>query len=243
MPHLPKDHMYKNHDPLHITMGWLPTPGPEEKTLRDKTTAAGQVPAQYKPSTKKTLKKGFSYKTKAIANSAPPKKIAPPTAGPTRTASPDTGLAPALADPDPVAAVAVAVAVAFELEFARPVPDDAAVLVVIPVAMIVPVGVGVGVSMGVAVVDDAAVPVPVAVADAEAHWPSPAVCATTRSEASQAERRQLTAWVPMADCEAHAQAVSDAGVQTAEMAVRRQGVCWPYSRKDGVVSLQIYIYS
>lgn len=56
-----------------------------------------------------------------------------------------------------------------------------------------------------------------------------AAWACSRSAASvQLDSRHPTAKLPMAGCDAQAQAWSDAGVQTAEMAERRQGV---YSRR------------
>lgn len=70
-----------------------------------------------------------------------------------------------------------------------------------------------------------ALPVSDAVAEKETHWAEPADWAWARSPALQLLSRQLAAWAPISDCEAQAQAWSVAGVQTAEMAEVRQGVC------------------
>lgn len=71
-----------------------------------------------------------------------------------------------------------------------------------------------------------ALPVSDAVAEKDTHWAVPADWAWTSSSALQLLSRQLAAWVPISDCEAQAQAWSVAGVQTAEMAEVRQGVCF-----------------
>lgn len=71
-----------------------------------------------------------------------------------------------------------------------------------------------------------ALPVSEAVAEKETHWAEPADWAWARSPALQLLSRQLAAWAPISDCEAHAQAWSVAGVQMAEMAEVRQGVCF-----------------
>ena len=70
-----------------------------------------------------------------------------------------------------------------------------------------------------------ALPVSEAVAEKETHAADPADWAWARSPALQAPSRQPAAWAPISDCEAQAQAWSVAGVQTAEMAEVRQGVC------------------
>lgn len=69
-------------------------------------------------------------------------------------------------------------------------------------------------------------PVSEAVAEKETHWAEPADWAWARSPALQLLSRQLAAWAPISDWEAQAQAWSVAGVQTAEMAEVRQGVCF-----------------
>ncbi|ROW10601.1 hypothetical protein VMCG_02080 [Cytospora schulzeri] len=147
------------------------------------------------------------------------------TPGPTR-AAPDDGLAAALAVV-PAATLPVA-----PLAPLLPEADDTPDVVVVASEPEAPDDTAVPVALAVAVAD----------AESEAHWAAPAVCATPRSAGLvQAERRQATACSAMADCEAQGQAASVAGVQTAEMAERRQGVlgdgeagCCCEEYKDGL---------
>lgn len=84
-----------------------------------------------------------------------------------------------------------------------------------------------------------ALPLPVseAVAEKETHAAEPADWAWTRSPELQLLSRQPAAWAPISDCEAQAQAWSVAGVQTAEMAEVRQGVCFVCAWESVVVVL------
>lgn len=70
-----------------------------------------------------------------------------------------------------------------------------------------------------------ALPVSEAVAEKLTQAADPADWAWARSPALQLLSRQPAAWAPISDCDAQAQAWSVAGVQTAEMAEVRQGVC------------------
>lgn len=87
-------------------------------------------------------------------------------------------------------------------------------------------------AVAVAAVSDAVVPVseavpllPLAVELYATQSAAPALCAWMRSVLLQEESRQETAELPMALWEAQAQAWSEAGVQTAAIAVERQGTC------------------
>lgn len=112
-------------------------------------------------------------------------------------------------DPDeaevPLAPVAEAPADEEVKEVTEAFPDE----VPVPVALALPL-----------------LPVSEAVAEKETHWAEPADWAWARSPALQLLSRQPAAWAPISDWDAQAQAWSVAGVQTAEMAEVRQGVCF-----------------
>lgn len=122
---------------------------------------------------------------------------------------------PVAEDPDDaeVALVPVAEAPADDevKEVTEALPDDVAVALALPL------------------------PVSEAVAEKETHAAEPADWAWARSPALQLLSRQLAAWAPISDCEAQAQAWSVAGVQTAEMAEVRQGVCFVRAWESVVV--------